>query len=423
MSLIGWWQLNGNANDSTINENNATINGSPSYVNGKIGQALQLNGTTDYASPDFDMAEKLSRVFSVSVWVNFNDMTGQQGIVTTQGHGNGWSIYLRNASGGPQFSFIGYADDTSTALRTTPSGEISTGNWYNLIYVYNGEMLKGYVNGVEKHSSSLSGAFRTDYTALNIGYDSSVGSPNYMNGIIDDVRLYDYALSVKEIKELSRAKIFHLKFEDDNFYDVSDYTHEPDSISAGVIRDTTQYKKDLSSCDFSSGTGINYGSNNILQWNLDCTICFWIYTYNYASPSRQNPFDKAYGGEGSIVLENDGRFSFYWGANGGNSAPYVNSSSNIIISSNSTWYHIAVVRNSNDSKAYWYVNGAYDSENTNWETYQKGSHDIIVGDGYVNPLNGLLDDLRVYNSCLTADDIKEIYQTKASLDKKGNIWC
>ena len=101
------------------------------------------------------------------------------------------------------------------------------------------------------------------------------------------------------------------------------------------------------------------------------------------------------------------------------------------IFSNSTlepnkWYHIAVTRDTAERKLY--INGEFISSATttgalvNMGTmYQVGESNAQTTNPIGNFLNADLSDLRLYTSVLSADDIKELYETSASIDNNGNL--
>ena len=196
------------ANDSSGYNNHGTlVNGpvwrcastDPNYTPSGQGCALQFDGTNDYINIEHNILPELVKNFSVSVWVYSNVSGGQYGILSTNGYPNGWTMYMRQ---GPQFSFIGYINGSSIGTKTTPSGEISENNWYHIIYTYDNEKIKGYINGELKHESNLTGDFDVNNNILRIGHGPNLGSPLFWNGLIDDVCIYATALSVSQIRQL-----------------------------------------------------------------------------------------------------------------------------------------------------------------------------------------------------------------------------
>ncbi len=207
--LVGWWNFNEGsgttAGDISGYDNHGNIIGA-TYVDGVPGTggtALSFNGSSDYVSIPSNtlLKNSVKNSFTISAWVNSNATGDQYGIFTISGsYTNGWTVYLRQ---GPQFSFIGFIDGSSTGTKTTPAGEIKSNEWYNIIYSFDGSRIRGYVNGELKHNSTLEGEFDINPTNNTLtGRDPSIASPGYWNGLIDDVRIYSRALTAQEIQAL-----------------------------------------------------------------------------------------------------------------------------------------------------------------------------------------------------------------------------
>lgn len=163
--------------------------------------------------------------------------------------------------------------------------------------------------------------------------------------------------------------------------------------------------------DFSSSNGgITLGTLGPPLLTANTTISFWIYLNNLSSPARQNPFGQAYGGWGTMTLEQTGAISWFFGSHGGNSSPYSSNQSSSGTISNGQWINITAVRD-NTAKTYsWYKNGQYLTGSTysaNYPTIQ--NQPFNIGDDYVYPINGKMDEFRVHKSTKSAAFIKASY--------------
>jgi len=165
--------------------------------------------------------------------------------------------------------------------------------------------------------------------------------------------------------------------------------------------------------DFSSGTGILCGTVGSSLLTAETTISFWIYSNNVGSPSRQNPFNQAYGGWGTMTLETNGAISWYYGSNGGDSSPYGGHQSSASTITAGSWIYITAVRNPNGYTYSWYKNGNFLTGSTYPATYPViASRSFIIGDGYVYPLNGRLDEFRVSRVANSPNWIKTCYNNQ-----------
>lgn len=156
--------------------------------------------------------------------------------------------------------------------------------------------------------------------------------------------------------------------------------------------------------DVSSATGIGCGTLGSPLLTAETTVSFWIYCNNIASPERQNPFNQAYGGWGTMTLETSGYISWFFGDNGGNGANYGSHASAGSFITTGSWIYVTATRNPTGYEYKWYKNGSYTNGNTYPSTYPViADQTFTIGDGYVNPINGLMDEFRVCTIARSAD--------------------
>lgn len=173
-----------------------------------------------------------------------------------------------------------------------------------------------------------------------------------------------------------------------------------------------QFGKALS---FDGSESVDMGNPNSLQFAGDVTIAFWAKPENVAA-SRQNIICKAYGGEGCLTIEPDGRLSFYWGDCGGNCDPYVEVArpeAGTFV--DNEWIHVVERRDVSKREYNMYKNGEV-AATDNW--VECGAHPcgdavasdlpLLIGDGYAGKYIGVVDEVAIFNVVLSEDDIKNI---------------
>jgi hypothetical protein len=245
--------------------------------------------------------------------------------------------------------------------------------------------------------------------------DGDVSGDNFI-GKIDDVRLYDHILSAKEVKQLSQAKVLHYKFEEDGFAGDASGNGNRGKISGPTP--TSDSKVGNQAYVFTDSDGFEAKNNPTLQVTTDLTISFWAKPFDISSPSRQNPIHKDYRDEYTMTMETDGDLSFYF--NDSDSA-YNNYQAQDMFENDNEWVHVTAVRN-NGTSVEWYRNGElFQTKSWNGGQPVAGNNDVEIGYGYVNAFNGILDDFRIYASALSDDEVKEIYEQRASIDSGGNF--
>jgi len=216
--LVGYWSFNGNdvsgvtAYDRSGNANNGTLTGGPTRTIGKIGQGLSFDGVDDYVdSGTASVLDDLGPV-SISAWI-YPRSEGENGIGTiiakdtalTSGY---WM--LRMYSGGiNSLSFIKNYSTTDLIVATVDNA-ITLNTWQYITLIWDGSSsaanAKIYINATEAaYVQQQNGVdAKNSDNALNLYVGNRGASTATFDGSIDDVRIYNRALSADEIKRLYR---------------------------------------------------------------------------------------------------------------------------------------------------------------------------------------------------------------------------
>ena len=222
-----------------------------------------------------------------------------------------------------------------------------------------------------------------------------------------------------------------------DFSMVYHYNEAPGTSGAGSVNDSTSNTSGTPASitfgqtgqiglapSFAGSTGINVGSLGAPLLTDPTTISFWIKMNSYSSPSRQNPFGQAYGGWGTMTIETSGRISWFFGSNGTNASPYGSHQSlNMVTGENGNWVYVTAVRNPSGDTYTWYKNGQYLSGTTHSATYPViNTRTMTIGDDYVNPINGIMDEFRVAQTARSAEWIEASYlsETDALISSVGS---
>jgi hypothetical protein len=200
--LVGWWKFdetNGTtAYDSSGNGNDGNLTNGPTWTDGKIGGALSFDGVDDFVNvPSIQNVNGGGVTFAVWVKPTHFDSVNYPHIVGGAGvsfHGMGPPYISSNKKGGVGF----YLGGTST-------GEVHTRiipllDWSHVASISNGSNYQIFWNGVlEQESTKVTG--QVGDSAIIIG-NKTGGSDRTWFGLIDDVRIYDRALSAAEVQAL-----------------------------------------------------------------------------------------------------------------------------------------------------------------------------------------------------------------------------
>jgi len=184
------------------NTTNADGDTPPQWVDGKVDEALSFDGVDDYVEVPDSASLSVTGSLTLSAWAKFNQITTNTQIVAKES-GTERGYYLAVLDTGQVRILISpTADGTDYAYFTT-TDTLTPNKWYYLVGVFEaGNSLKIYVNGVEK-AGSLTGTVPSsiyDNTA-KLRISSSERFPTQIiNGTIDEVRIYNRALTEDEIK-------------------------------------------------------------------------------------------------------------------------------------------------------------------------------------------------------------------------------
>lgn len=195
------YAFDGNGNDSSGNGKNATVVGG-TYVTGKKGQAVNLNGTSSqYVSMPSGIVSGLSN-FTVATWVKLTSVSTWMRIFD---FGNSTTVYMfLTPSSGSTTRFAITTSGNGSEQQINRSGALTTGSWIHIATTRSGNTGTMYVNGASvatNTSMTLSPSSLGTTTNNWIGRSQFSADP-YLNGAIDEFRLYNRALSASEIQTL-----------------------------------------------------------------------------------------------------------------------------------------------------------------------------------------------------------------------------
>jgi hypothetical protein len=209
--LVGWWPFEGNASDISGNENHALLVNGPTFTDGKIGSALQMDGSDDRMNIPNTVLNNVPE-FSISMWfrksTNSTDTHFHIFIsVANSEHTNrfilehkgdfGWFQLIDSPSGQRVFEKNIY-----------PDSQYWNEQWRKITLVRDSGGTSMFVSGkLQIREDYQTSAFQVPQNGLWVGPDQdAIGggwqSTQHLKGDIDDLRIYDRALSAEEVQAL-----------------------------------------------------------------------------------------------------------------------------------------------------------------------------------------------------------------------------
>ena len=445
------------AHDSSGYGNNGTLiymatSTNSGWTRGKYGSALNFDGVDDYVNADASLyAFDENDNFTISVWVNFDDITAQTGLIAGQSHSSYRLLQSNN-------QILWQLDSGNVNLYS--NNTFNTGKWYYVTALYeNSKTVSLYINGVLDNSVVDATLAWTGFLTMRIGkpFDDNF----YFKGIIDDVKIYNYARTQKQILEdmsgsasggnggrASKYPVLHLSFDEgygETPHDSSVYGNDG-TVFCGVGGANTATSSVWSKNGKINGGMELDGIDDYIDasdedfydfWGTDSfAVSVWVkYAGNGGSkPNEAAIIEKWSGGSGgyTFVLRNR-RFAGMPGQlycnryDGSNSTPVRSEQTDL---NDNEWHHILCVHNGENKTMTMYVDGVLSSstpytsalgDTTNSQPWHIGRR----GGTYNNQFGGQVDELKIWNYALNEDEIKQEYNSSSAfimggIDKSAN---
>jgi PKD repeat protein len=183
--------------DASGQGNHGTISGATRTTGGKFGRALSFDGVDDWVTVNDSNSLDLTTGMTLEAWVYPTaTMSGWRAVVLKEETGSGVYYLYANSDTNQPAGIV----ETSNNDELVASGksQLPVNTWTHLAVTYNGQYQRLYVNGVEVAAQPQTGTMSISNGALRIG-GTSIWS-EFFKGRIDEIRIYNRALSATEIK-------------------------------------------------------------------------------------------------------------------------------------------------------------------------------------------------------------------------------
>ena len=204
--LIAWWKLDdgsGNtAADSSGNNRNGTLAGDVSWVDGITGGALEFDGDGDYVDIGKDTSFDIKNQITVSAWIKVNAFDKDWQTIIAKGD-RSWRLQRNQGENTLEFACSGLVVPGSDWGPVYGNMDVNDGHWHHVVGIYDQEKIYLYIDGSLDASATASGTICVNEEPVYIGENSQMQN-RFWNGLIDDVRIYNYALSAEEISEITQ---------------------------------------------------------------------------------------------------------------------------------------------------------------------------------------------------------------------------
>jgi hypothetical protein len=204
VAAYGFNETSGSTVTDASSSNNTGIfdGGVARASNGKFGGALSFDGSGRVTIPN-DASLALTNGVTLEAWVNPSAVNSVWRDVVYKGNDNYYLMATSSRSPRPAAGVT--RASTYSPVEAFGTSTLPSNTWTHLAMTYDGTAVRLYVNGTQVSSTPASGALLTSTQPLTIGGDPIYGQG--FEGLIDEVRVYDRALSANEIKADMNAAI------------------------------------------------------------------------------------------------------------------------------------------------------------------------------------------------------------------------
>ena len=382
-------------------------NHSATTVPGKLGQALSLDGVDDYAEK-IAFSGLPSSAITVSAWIKLDAHKNWNRVLNHEWVNNGWLLYT-DASGTAIFG-VGQSGAQYNAIK---SG-LTVGSWYHLVGVYDGSNVRIYVNGQEGTPRAKSGLI------LDSGGNVDIGGAqgDRFKGAIDDVRIYDKALTASDV-----AALYNLEGTSNL---VAHWTLDTQNVdasrSSAEVRDVSGYNNHADLKNHPATTapgklgqalsldGVDDYAEKIAFSGLPSsaiTVSAWIKLDAHKNWNRVLNHEWVNNGW-LLFTDASGTATFGVGQSG---AQYNAIKAGLTVGS---WYHLVGVYDGSNVRVY--VNGQEGTPRAKSGLILDSGGDVDIGGAERDRFKGAIDDVRIYNKVLTASEVQALYNVGETTD-------
>jgi hypothetical protein len=213
--LIAYWPLDeatieDNLVEDVVGDSHGEMKGDPQVDNGKVGEALLFDGDIDCVLVDSDTLNRSYDAITLECWVFINALDDSWNRVlslddTDAGNENVVTLYYDDDDN--QYGFFVKAGGNSTnAAENLIQEDIPLGVWIHMMGVWDGKNAKYYENGKLRLEHPLPGAIDGGNLFFGIGDRADGENADTVQGFIDEVRVYDRALSNSEVQQNFQAE-------------------------------------------------------------------------------------------------------------------------------------------------------------------------------------------------------------------------
>lgn len=401
------------AADSSGNGYTASLGSGVGWAAGHVGShAISVDGTAQGVATVGHPVVDTSKSFTVSAWVRLNSTSGYQTIVGIDGSTiGGFFLQLSAATGAFAMTRRASDDPGATEVRADSGVKPAVGTWYHIVGeddVADGQ-LKVFVDGQEGTDAAFTSAWQATGDT-SIGRGDYNGPVDFTNGSIDDVQMFQSALTADQVAALDDAA--HWTFDEGTGTTAADSSGNGHDLTLDSGASWTDGRVGPHALAVNgTSTGDAFDNQPVVDTAQSFSVAGWVRFTQTGGFQDIATIDGSNVSGFFLQLRNDGTFAFTRLASDSTSAATT-------IASSSTkpvagrWYHLVGVQDVAAGTLQLYVNGVLEgtaSYSTPW--HATGRTAIGRGLYYGAPtdfLSGSIDDVHFRNHAVTAGEVQNM---------------
>jgi hypothetical protein len=208
--LAAYYPFNGNANDASGNNNNGTVYGATLTTDrfGNPNSAYSFNGQTSYIQVPSSSSLNFQNAITINFWMKVGTLYTREQYVLSQGSYDKRLKISIIPDNSLRWTIITNSSKNGGIIDLDSETKLVTDSLYNVTVLYSGSDYEIYINGNLDSFSSWSGQLLQTNIPLTIGQMLPTDQGYNFRGVLDDIRIYNYALSVSDIKTLANISTY-----------------------------------------------------------------------------------------------------------------------------------------------------------------------------------------------------------------------
>jgi len=279
--LVAYYPFNGNANDESGNGNHGTVNGATltSDRNDVQNSSYSFDGLDDYISINSNNNQLDffgNCCITISAWIKLDNANKQYSILTNSDYNNIHQQYALKVESNSKLYFIAGDKLFESNGINYSSSSINNGQWTHTLVSYDGNKLKLYLNGNLDYENQIIDNFPESPSSVAFIGNSWGANNDFFPGQIDDVGIWNRALTEKEIQNLYTSSTGDIKLngivsaENNQIKNLEDPTHPQDAVTKNYTYSKTEVDALISEIKTELGNQIDNDGDGYTENGGDC---------------------------------------------------------------------------------------------------------------------------------------------------------